>query len=177
MLVGTLAAVSAQVVIRWTAERGSHVSGSQQHDVCLSLSLFSHFSRFSSARNRQLYKHTLHTCYLFCLQPSIIRPAMASPRIQVPSSGQGSTGNPILDSANAVDPESTVPITLEGNRPAQSSPLKSSTVAADLEGQDAASSSSSNAATGDQQQQTQGQPAGVESVITAIGGAAVWVSA
>jgi hypothetical protein len=117
---------------------------------------------------------------------------MASPRFQVPSSGEGSTGNPILDGANAID-EFSVP--LEGNKPAQSSPLKSSTTAADLDtgsrgdalssaGQGTTtaspfSTSSSAAPVGGQQQerlpqsQPQAHPDGVENVLTAIGGAVV----
>lgn len=108
---------------------------------------------------------------------------MAAPRIQAPDSGEGSTGNPILDSANALDVDSSAtPITLEGNRPAQSSPLKSSMTAADLDSpvsREAPSSaaggtlqSTSPSASGEQQHQ---QAGGVENVIAAIGGAAVCV--
>lgn len=109
---------------------------------------------------------------------------MASPRFQVPSSGQGSTGNPIIDGANAID-EFSIP--LDGNKPAQSSPLKSSTIAADLDtgnrgdalssaGQGTTASSSSSAAPVDGQQQLsqpQSHPDGVENVLSAIGGAVV----
>lgn len=117
---------------------------------------------------------------------------MASPRIQVPASGEASTGNPILDSANAVDDSSTV-ITLEGNKPAQSSPLKSSTItAADLDtaypesaiagdGNPAASSSSSTShssrgllhhdPSAEVETSQGGQEGTIENVLTAIGGA------
>lgn len=120
---------------------------------------------------------------------------MASPRIQVPASGEGSTGNPILDSANAVDDSNTGGITLEGNKPAQSSPLKSSTItAADLDtaypetaiagsgnAAPAASSSSSishssrgllhHDPSAEVETSQAGQEGTIENVLTAIGGA------
>ncbi|KAK9899341.1 hypothetical protein P389DRAFT_47223 [Cystobasidium minutum MCA 4210] len=97
---------------------------------------------------------------------------MAAPRDQVPDSGEGSTGNPILDSANAMD---TI------NRPAQSSPLASSTItAADLDTAYPASAVTSSAATTAGPAQThdetstavaaQTQSGTVENVLSAIGG-------
>lgn len=118
---------------------------------------------------------------------------MAAPRLQAPDSGLGSTGNPILDSANAVNTDDIEgsSLTLENNRPSQPSPLKSSLTAADLDtaypasavsgGSSSTASTTSDSSSGIKQDSTVStsaaqhaqEDAPVENVLSAIGGAVV----
>lgn len=119
---------------------------------------------------------------------------MAAPRLQAPDSGLGSTGNPILDSANAVNTDDIEgsSLTLENNRPSQPSPLKSSMTAADLDTaypagavsggtSSTTTTTTSDSSSGIKQDSTASTSAAqhahenapVENVLSAIGGAVV----